>query len=209
MISTVLLVFRMFGCFPLTLRWWSKYAELQLVRASFTPIASPSDKADKFDRSGHTCDIISAIWNDFVGNNSHLSSNLRPDCQLLRDFDLCMILTDLALSKGCDIEATIPWNSIVMPLFQVFHCEKMDHAHPSAAASALQYLMNSGYDKEERNNIEQTPLLFAAQSHQPHAIKCLKMLITRNANWRATDIFGRGALHTALESLELEDPTYQ
>lgn len=132
-------------------------------------------------------DVIWNIWFDFPrGTLNRLS------------FDACMDMTRLALKHGFDFEEAVPYSHVLAsPLFLTNRCCWFD-SNSTLPTEILEFLLNTGYDMEQRGRDGLTPLLFAAAQHVPHIIKSLRLFIERGANLHATDFDGQGVLHCAL-----------
>jgi hypothetical protein len=103
-------------------------------------------------------------------------------------------MTNAALEYGCDIYDTVSYNpSIANVLFGIFD----DLCLPPGREEALKYLLQIGYDMEQRAESGETLLLHAVTTMRPANIECLKFLIEKGANIHAIDAEGRGALHCA------------
>ena len=65
---------------------------------------------------------------------------------------------------------------------------------------ALKYLVEIGYELEERNSEGRTPFLHATTVYAPQVVKCLRAFIEAGSDVHATDPAGQGALHCALSA---------
>ncbi|OQV00087.1 hypothetical protein CLAIMM_05631 [Cladophialophora immunda] len=146
------------------------------------------------DNSRNTSDFLSTIWELFLDTTiADRTFQLRR----LSNVTACMQLTDIALSNGCEIGSNVPYNgSIPSPLFaRVEHDEVgIDWDH----TEVFKFLIRTGFDKEERNDVGQTPLLFVAAGLSETVTPRLEILLSLGADATAIDRFGRGALHSVL-----------
>lgn len=145
--------------------------------------------------SGRTTDVITAIWKKFAKANSGELCFLEAILlKSFRSFKNCVALTQIALENDCTIDSAYNRSLAASPLFNIVG-QPMEEADP---VDAINYLFSIGWDFEEQNCLEQTPLLYAACECYTPAARCLRTLIGRGARLDARDDTGRGPLHCAL-----------
>lgn len=149
-------------------------------------------RADDIHSCTNTLDLIWTIWDKHL--DSVFVSYRGYPSEYVRDFDQCVSMTNAALEYGCDIYDTVSYNpSIANALFKTFD----DICRPPGREEALKYLLQIGYDMEQRAESGETLLLHAVTAMRPANIERLKFLIEKGANIHAIDAEGRGALHCA------------
>lgn len=119
-----------------------------------------------------------------------------------------MNLTRLALKHGCDIEEAVPYNDFYFNALSDVNSRSWSQVYPSSPIEILDFLLNIGYDLEQRSSDGLTALLHASCQHMPHIIKCLRLFIKRGADLHTTDFEGKGALHCALAAPDIYDEWY-
>ena len=195
----------MLRCFSVALKRWSWYAELQSVSISAFDLNCIPTLANGRSSFGITQDLVWAIWGNFKTFNSG-PQNVDFSVNMVRDFDQCVGMTNLALEHGCDIEDSVEHHRKANLLFEWADTCALNDAHPSTSENAIEYLIKvAGYDVEKRNSNSQTPLLYTAAAFQPQVIKCIKALVQGGANVHAVDRKGWGALHYTLTAPKAYD----
>ena len=106
-------------------------------------------------------------------------------------------MTNIAVSSGACCEQSIPGNKIIpSPLFLIMNGVDATYNGLQDAVTAVCAV---GYDTETRNDLGQTPLLFAAQSLKNRSLSTLRVLIFQSANVHACDDQKMGALHWSFD----------
>ncbi|KIV78952.1 hypothetical protein PV11_06550 [Exophiala sideris] len=147
----------------------------------------------------NTSDLITTLWDGWetcaLGGHAFQIGR-----KILRITDIteCMRITDIALSYDCEIGSNTPYNPArPTPLFR----EYIGHWRPTVSdsdiAEVITFLIRKGFDKDERNHMEQTPLLYAA-FFNGNTTAALRALGSNGADVDAVDTLGRGAIHSAL-----------
>ena len=112
----------------------------------------------------------------------------------------CMRLTDMALRNGCEIGSIAPYKNQYFsnPLFSLcFNTSHESMRNQSELNEVIRYLTCKVFEKEQRNCMGQTPLLFCAACSDRNTIG-LEALLSAGVDIAAVDDLGRGALHSAL-----------
>jgi hypothetical protein len=149
-------------------------------------------RADDIYSCTNTLDLIWTIWDIYLGSLASEYANY--PMEYVQDFDHCVSMTNAVLEYGCDIYDTVPYNpSFPNALFKLYE----DAGFSTRREEALKYLLQIGYDMEQRAESGETVLLHAATALTPANIECLKSLIEKGANIHAIDAEDRGALHCA------------
>lgn len=146
----------------------------------------------------NTCDIITAIW--ALWNNLVLEGILfaSTDDSKLAESTQCKRVTEIALSNGCEVASNVSCNKhFPSPLFRNFNWDKRPYSR-SEIEDVVGYLTTKIFEREERNIMGQTPLLFYAMNNAQPAIIWLETFLSLRANVAAVDNLGRGALHSVL-----------
>ena len=150
--------------------------------------------------SGRTTDIVSSVWEVFLGVHSGLvgwRDFFIESIERVKDFEQCVAISKLALDNNCTIDSADDRIPSAGPLFSLVGFDETE-LHASTLIKVLDYLLSIGWDFEEKNCIGQTPLLFAAAACGPQVAACLRAVIENGARLDARDVFGRGPLLNAL-----------
>ena len=117
------------------------------------------------------------------------------------DADKRHLMTELARKKGCLFEDSFPLiPERPTPLFDAI-ANGPGQGTTRQFTAFLKQLLDTGYDKEYRNDRGETPLLFAARITTPSSLAGVQLLIAENADVHAVENPGRGALHSCFLDL--------
>ena len=117
----------------------------------------------------------------------------------IEDFDKCTHMTNAILESGYDVDAGLFYHPSRPNLLFELACDG-GHAWQkrSTIVEALQYLVRKGYDLEEENWEEDTPLLYATKAHRAGAVTHIEAFVEAGSDTSATNLAGQGPLHCAL-----------
>ena len=117
----------------------------------------------------------------------------------IEDFDKCTRMTDAVLEFGYHLDHGVFYHPFRPTLLFELAC---DGGHSwrkrSTIVEALQYLVQKGYDLEERNYEGDTPLLYATKAHRAGAVTHIEAFAEVGSDTSATNLAGQGPLHCAL-----------
>lgn len=145
---------------------------------------------------GSVLDAIWAICFQYIDQISHRKAQSGVSVGIT-NFDHCVRMVDAASDRDYDIEESVCYNSDrASVLFEMNDC--LEEPYLQSPEKVLNYLINKGYDLENRNDGGLTPLLHTVASFRPQSIKCIRTFIRRGADIHVIDPEGHGALHLAL-----------
>lgn len=109
----------------------------------------------------------------------------------------CIRMTRTALAYGCDVSERIKQCRLVPdPLFRLDSSKFYDR-RGRVLPAGIHYVLDLGYELEERNIDGFTPLLYAASQFSKTTTRALQALIEKKADLSATDLHGKNALQIA------------
>lgn len=137
--------------------------------------------------------MISLIWLNFLENHPIRTPVTLSDC---------IRMTRTALAYGCDVSERIKQHRVMQdPLFGLGHSSLLDRRY-RMLPDGVQFVLDIGYELEERNSDGHTPLLYTASCFSSTTVRTLQALIDKKANLCATDPDGKSSLQIALSNDE-------